>query len=658
MALKALERRLKFLAASYRRHGIAHVVEVFRQALIRRRYRRVRYRTVGPAEFMQSFRWFSSEASFFDDYRSHFPITLRPRPDRLVLADSALRDAELIATGRFPMLGLCIAEAGGTFDWHRDYLSGRQWPRLRFEELNVLATDGSDVKYVWEPSRLYWISWLGQAWRCSGDERHARQLMDLLDDWHRSNPLNFGVNWAMPMEVAIRAFWLAIAMELFHDADSIDREWWTRHLIHIHEHGHYLEHNLEYFPNLTNHYLSNCLGLIAVGFALIATDDGRRWFEQGRRRLIEELEHQVLSDGVHYERSIGYHRLVVEFFLLGMLLCERVGEPLPEPACAKIERMCAFIDDYTAPDGSAPQLGDSDDGVMLRLRSDQNLYDHRDTLGLAAALFDRPEWATEPLSEHVAGAHLLGLTPVVCVDIQRERRSALYAEGGFACLRSDSLFVFADAGPIGLHGNNDTLSFTLHGESETFIVDPGTYCYTRDAARRNALRSSLRHNGPVFDGRELAVFDGLWRVERDDLGAQITHWNSDLEATTLQAHHTAYRTSDTGRVLTERRFELRGDTLSITDRIEAAVAGTYSMRLVIPGECTVLCFDDSRAEIHAPSGRGIRLSTPLVPDVRLSWYAPSYGVAAPATEITFQAAAATSHCYTYRFTYITKPSVA
>lgn len=648
MAYQNLARRLKFLIASLRRHGAGHVIEVFRQESIRRRYARTLAPLPDAATLMRSFAWFRSEDSFHDDFRrsvaGRLPLTRANRKEfftGLLLSlesyDEILTDAELIGEGRFPALGICISEPGGRFDWHRDYASGRSWPRVHFSAIRFVADDGSDVKYVWELSRMYWIAWLGKAYWVSNNGAWSRDFTRLIDDWRGSNPIDTGVNWTMPMEVAIRGFWLVMGYGLFHGAPNITDDWWTEYLRLAWGHGRYLENNLEYFSNLTNHYISNCFGLVALGTFFAGSADGDRWLREGRRRMIEEIGHQVLADGVHYERSIGYHRLVLEMYLIALVLLERAGLPFPPESRAAIERMGEFMRDYTPPAGTAPQLGDSDDGVILRLRADQELYDHRDTMAMAAAVFQRADFMRA-----AGGFSLPALIMLGSEGFERTRGlagtpsapSRLYREGGFAILRSGPFHVFADVGEIGLHGNNDTLSFTLSGPEGGIIIDPGTYCYTRDSSIRNALRSTRAHNAPMVDGVEIADFDGLWRIRRDDTNVRITGWNpaGTPEGTTiLEASHGAYRRLPGGPVIVCRRWELAGGELRVHDRLTGNGNHTYTVRFTIPGTLHVRRTGERTIEITGQEGTMITMECSHELALREGWYSPGYGTALPAT---------------------------
>jgi hypothetical protein len=645
MAYSKLARRLKFLIASYERHGARHVVDVFRHERIRRSYARSPIPLPDHDAFMRSFAWYRDPATFVDDFHRaaarrlpftranrrefHIDLLLRTRP-----YDDILTDAEKISEGKFSGLGVCIDEPSGRFDWSRDYSSAKSWPPARYNAIRFMDDDGSDVKYPWELSRMYWLGWLGNAYWVSNNGAWSREFLRLVDDWREANPIDTGVNWAMPMEVAIRGFWLALGYCYFSGAPNIPGEWWIDYLRMAWGHGTHLVNNLEYLSNLTNHYISNCFGLLALGVLFADSPEGRHWLEEGRRRLIEELDHQVLPDGVHYERSIGYHGLVLEIYLIAAVMAERAGVPFPEKALAKIELMAEFMRDYIPPAGTVPQLGDSDDGVILRLSDDQELYDHRGTMSLAAALFRREDF------RRVAGDYSIqALTMLGSEGFERERGMApgaqllsrLYRDGGFAILRSGSLHLLADVGEIGLHGNNDTLSFTLGAADGAIFIDPGTYCYTRDPALRNELRSTRAHDTPMLDAREIAEFDNLWRVKRDATAVEILAWSAG-DTTVLEARHHAYDDLPSGAITVHRRWELAGDELRVTDRFEGAGRHECSVRFTVPRERRVTKVSERIVEI-AGEATTLRLECSRPLTVRPGWYSPSYGVAVMGTYI-------------------------
>jgi len=75
-------------------------------------------------------------------------------------------------------------------------------------------------------------------------------------------------------------------------------------------------------------------------------------------------------------------------------------------------------------------------------------------------------------------------------------------------LRHDDLYVFFDAGPVGLgglgtHAHNDTLGIEVQALGEDLLVDPGTGAYTPDLPLRDRFRSTASHNTVRVDGLEI-----------------------------------------------------------------------------------------------------------------------------------------------------------
>lgn len=645
MAYQGLARRLKFLAQSLRRHGPGHVVEVFRQASVRRAYRHAPLSAPTRDELLKSHSAASIEpflSSFAKSASHRLPISLANRKEFMVGLlersqgyDAILEDADRFSEGRFLALGISTVEPGGNYDWHRDYGSGRRWPSIRCDEVDFMSGDGSDVKFPWELSRCYWIGWLGKAYWISSNGAWSREFVRQIDSWNEANPLNIGVNWAMPMEVGIRSFWLAMGFGLFHGAPNIAGEWWVDYLRLAWAHGSYLENNLEYFSNLTNHYIANCFGLVSVGVLFADTVDGRRWLVEGRRRLEEEIAHQVLDDGTHYERSLPYHKLVLEMYLISSILLERSGLAFGKDTLSAIERMCELLVDTMLPDGTMAQIGDADDGVILRTTQDHDVYDARDVAAIAAVLFFRPEFAgaagamTQGAIMMTGGA---GFEAFRSIQQSKKLASRLYPDGGFAVMRSSTMSIIADVGPIGLHGNNDTLSFVLSDGVGAIIIDPGTYCYTRSEVLRNHLRSTAAHNAPAIDGREIAEFDGLWRVRADRTDTEVLEWSEVPPR--LRAHHRGYADCD---VVVEREWSISVNELSIVDRLHGKSLRDVSTRFTLAPTIEAVGNDAKRITLVRDGAQiGTFESSEQIAVVD-DWYSPSYGVAASTKCIVMRA---------------------
>ena len=264
------------------------------------------------------------------------------------------------------------------------------------------------------------------------------------------------------------------------------------------------------------------------------------------------MGHQVHSDGGDFESSIPYHRLALELFLAGALLCRANGVTLPTSFWAKLERMFEFILFVTRPDGKVPQVGDADDGRLFIL-SDYSTWDRADfryLLSLGAVLFQRSDMKAYSGGFSEEAFWLLGPAGLAAFAALQSHGEELgsrdFPDSGLYVMRSGDKFLLACCGAVGTgglgnHKHNDLLGFELYAGDKALIVDPGTYVYSRDRNWRNRFRSTQYHNTVVIDGQEQNCFeaDGLFRMTPN--ATVLVHgWGTTPEKDWLEVEHTGY----------------------------------------------------------------------------------------------------------------------
>ena len=429
--------------------------------------------------------------------------------------------AELVHARELDILGTGPFRLDRPADWHTDVKTGTTWPQGWWREVEYAQLDRpSDVKVPWELSRLQWLLPAGQAYLLEADERHASSVRETVDEWIEANPYGASVNWASPMEAAIRILtftWLFHA--LGGSAAWRDEGFRLRFLRNVYLHGDFVARNLELSDVNGNHLDADAAGIVFAGHFFGAGRAPRRWAERGWSLLLAELPRQVTPDGVDFEMSTAYHRLVTELFLLPALLRRRLSLPVSQSYLERLEAMARFAAAYTRIDGSSPAWGDADDARALPLGG-QALGDHRYLGGLMAAAWGANVPISGPRSEV---AWLLGPAAAVALEDTEPPPSTLFPDGGCAVLRDGGDHVFVDCGPVGLggrggHGHNDCLSFAAVLDGVELVVDPGSFVYTASVEWRNRFRSTLFHNTPVVDGAEQNRFvdpPNLWHLHYD-----------------------------------------------------------------------------------------------------------------------------------------------
>ncbi len=469
--------------------------------------------------------------------------------------ESIMDNADMIHENKFEALGSGLFSFGGKVDWHLDFSRkdgnqepDKRWPLLYYTKIDALGTrDQSDIKFPWELSRFHQGIWLGKAYWVSRSETHVEKFKNLVADWLTSNPIPYGVNWASPMEVAIRAVNLIIGLLYFLGSDRIDDDFFSKLLCSLYDHGVFIRSNLEVTLRSGNHYISNLVGLIYLGVLFNDTEAGAAWIDFARRELESEILRQVYDDGTDYEKSTGYHGFVTELFAAAYILLELNGFKVSAAFKERLEKMFAFGASATMNDGTISSIGDSDDGRVFKMSAGENPNDRRDLLAVGAVLFDRGDFKSVAGKYSELALLLLGTEGFEKFTALKENasvNSSIYRNGGFAFLKTRKDFCSFDFGDIGKrgrggHGHNDILSFTLSGKSP-LIVDRGTFCYTRDEKMRNKLRSAYSHNTGIVDGSEPAEFSGLWSVKKDFTRPELLSWTSSPGQDVVEARHRAY----------------------------------------------------------------------------------------------------------------------
>jgi hypothetical protein len=357
------------------------------------------------------------------------------------------------------------------------------------------------------------------------------------------------------MEAAIRADNSIWAYCFFAGPPLLSAGFISKFLKSLRAHGNYIYHNIEIYPGgiTSNHTIFDYAGLFFLGLFLPGGRPAKRWLRRGKRGLIREMLKQTTPEGVDYEGSIYYHRLVTEVFLTALIVGRRYSARFPEAYLSRLEKMLEFIMNYTRPDGSSPLLGDSDDG-RLQIFSNYpgwDRLDHRDLLSSGAVVFSRPDFKAAAGKFYEESFWLLGerglnkfkSLPETAISL----RSRAFPRSGYYIMRRDDSYMIIDclpgaaAAPTG-HRHNSRLSFELSASGSNYIIDPGSYIYTADPRMRNLFRGTFYHNTVLIDKMEQNRFRShdLFSL-RPGGRVKVSRWETEEEYDYLEAEYTYYR---------------------------------------------------------------------------------------------------------------------
>ena len=519
----------------------------------------------------------------------------------------------------------------------------------------------ADIKWPWEIGRCqHWVT-LGQAYRLTGDERYAVEIVRQHADFMAANPVGIGVQFVCTMDVAIRAFNWALAFELIRQSVAFDSTAMSRAYESLFDLGVFIEGNLENKYEVTsNHFLSNVVGLYGVGLVFRDLAAGQRWLKQGREWLEQEMRVQVLEDGADYESSIPYHRLVAELFLGGARVAELEGQPLSAPYLASLRRMVEFLIAVQRPDGLMPQVGDADDG-RLHIFTDYGTWkpqDGRHLAGPAAFVLGEASWVAAGGDDGRWEAAWWG-APIGGETVAQAAASEarLFPDAGIAVSRSGGTYLLVTNGRVGTNGfgnhkHNDNLSFEFHADGAPLIVDPGSYVYTSDPDARNLFRMTGYHNTLRLDDVEQndVRLDYLFRMFETSKVEHLFFEDSAGE-TNYRGRHSGYERLP-APVMHERTFTLAKDTgtLTVSDRLTGSGAHALVWHFHMAPGVGVADLGHGQFRLTAV-GRTWVFQAPghLAVTISDAWYSPSYGVRVPCRAIAFTLAADLSSAPDYRF---------
>ena len=450
----------------------------------------------------------------------------------------SIKEANQIINGEYEILGRM--HKFNKINWHQDVFSSKVWKKKHFSRITY-DDENSDKKVPWELSKFQHITTLGLAYQQTKDKRYAQVFQAQVEDWIKENLYEIGINWVTPMEAAIRAVNWINGYYFF--KETLPKEFLEKYITQLYLHGKFIEENLEWSPKKENHYLSDMLGLFFLGIFFKHTKKGKKWILFAKKEFEKEIIRQVSDEGVDYEGSLNYHRLVTELFILAYINGRRNNITFSGTFVQRIEKMCEFILWYTTPTGQAPSIGDTDNGRILNIWN-KDINDHRDILAVAAALFRRGDFKAHGTFH--TKLHLLIDKKEYEAISKRNVSLTSRRFNDYYIMRDEDIYLLIHCGDIGRegfggHGHNDQLSFVFSTKNKDYIIDAGTYAYTSNHSMRHSFRSTASHNTLIVNKMEQNPIQAERPFDMDHkTQARCTTWNIGKEHEQFIGTHKGY----------------------------------------------------------------------------------------------------------------------
>ena len=381
------------------------------------------------------------------------------------------------------------------------------------------------------------------------------------------------------------------------------------------------------------------------------------WRHASRNTMESSLDRAVLDDGVHWEKSAGYHRGCIRWYGTSYLLGCRNNTPWAGAYADRLRLMGEFLDAILTPDGHVPLLSDSD----------------RDTSGNGPLALLRCLFPDMTFRRPVAPTYFSvwasdGMVWDPATTVAPKPVTRVFPAGGVGVVRhpdpETGAMVILDNGPThAWHSHRDNLTVHYDAYAQPVVVDPGRWIYRGDADRAWVL-SCHSHNTVTIEDTPVGPDD---RVGVDAFQTIATTDDPRLDAIRAEPRddvvllRTRFRgftaDPDAGVRRTVVFPTARDQTwLLVHDEIDGPAPHTWTNSWLLPGEAPVESTDGAY-HVRLSGGLDLRFAvastTPLDMRDDLKFWCPVYGEKSPARWLRFS-----SPCTTARRAFLFVPDPA
>ncbi len=409
-------------------------------------------------------------------------------------------------------------------DWHYSFFDDFRWKLEKSDKINIRPRYKShfiDVKYVWELNRHQFLPYLGFAYFITKDEKYAIEFKKLILDWIEKNPPLYGINWVSGLEISLRLISWILTLFFFKESKEInDKHFFSKIFKVLFQHAYYLRYF--YAKRSLNHTVGDLFGVYLFSKIFEEIKLLKKWEKKFFKKLKKQIILQIRSDGVDIEQSVNYHKFVLEFFSLFVILNPKL---IDESEGVLIEKMFDYLLHSIKPDSLFPLIGDVDDGKVLFLT---NIKDNKffDLLNVGCILFRKKElkFITKKISP--ISILLFGEKGIETFNelesIEPNKKFEYFDRSGYFIIRNNwtenATYLFVDYGRFGAlgaaHSHSDITNIIFSYNGKNIFIDSGNYSYNRSWKERKYFRSSKAHNILSINNKNQAQSIGWFSWEK------------------------------------------------------------------------------------------------------------------------------------------------
>lgn len=315
---------------------------------------------------------------------------------------------------------------------------------------------------------------LVKAWKDTGEKKYLDKTVEMIEGWIDANAVGISPAWSSYTTALRIVTWISYYGYV---SDAVTKEFREKFLSSLHQQYVYLSGHLEK-DILGNHYFEDLKSLV---LAAIFFMDGAV-LEKALKDFKAECKEEILPDGMHFELSPMYHKIIFEGMLRVAVALKGAGKKDDEIE-AHLQPMLDVA--YSFEDGleRVPLFNDGGNNVAKSL--DALVVTAEEAFGLRPRFKGRLDSSGFYIFEKTINGH----------------RWKLVVDAG-------------QPGPkyIPGHAHCDAMSFELFCDGKPTVVNCGTYAY--QCKERSFFRSTAAHNTVMVEGTEQSQCWGAFRLAK------------------------------------------------------------------------------------------------------------------------------------------------
>ncbi|MCT4597016.1 MAG: heparinase II/III family protein [Vallitalea sp.] len=425
-----------------------------------------------------------------------------------------------------------------------------------------------DPEWTYALNRHRYFITLGQAYQLTKDEKYAKTFVYQLCHWIDNVELNdITKNTTYrSIEAGLRCeYWLK-SINYFKESKYITEDVIIKFRDSLIEHGDYLLSKDVPFSKISNWGILENHGLFEVGIAI----GNKEYIQVAKKRLEEEINIQIMNDGVHWEKSPMYHNEVLHCCLDVIHIGKENNESFSDEFIEKVKKMAMVNVIWKKPNHKEFMQGDSDD------------FDLRDIITFSSYIFNDGILKFAGYNKlDFNNIWELGYDALEQYNMIRAIKpsftSYFLESSGNYYLRSNwngssNLLHFSCGSVGGGHGHCEKLHVDLVANGEDILVDSGRFTYV-DNEIRHMLKGAKAHNTIIVDNIDFIEMTNSWGYSKLATSIKQETYVSD-KYDFIQGGHLGY--IDKGVFINRKIIFIKPEIYIISDEMYANQEHEYN----------------------------------------------------------------------------------